>query len=420
MAGTPVGKRPFHAFLSHAHGGPASKLTSWLRGCAMWWASRWFDADTLPAGALIGTTLAKAIENCRALILLLSRNSVSRGWVEQEYNAAINQQTEHPSFRIIPVRLDDVQPPGFLANYSYLQLAGEGLSPAFAAGIIKGLYQPLGAVDVTNGQNVYVSRGWHLDDAQLADNVCAALEGVGLQLVGDAEDQASWADSRIAHIMDGCGGFVAVLPYREFSSPPTSKYILREWELATARGLPCLAVPDPRITPPDVIAGRPGLLGSEVGTDIARLTEAAAALAEDWAAPAHDPYIFYATDFGSENKILRKAVKELVEAITALPCVLGEYIRGEPVQREILKSVTGSALVLADISGEGPNVHIEVGAARARDVPVRLLRRGPSGRPAFMLRDQQVWDYATDADLLGRVAQIAYPYRRTLLRAGRL
>jgi hypothetical protein len=37
-----------------------------------------------------------------------------------------------------------------------------------------------------------------------------------------------------------------------------------------------------------------------------------------------------------------------------------------------------------------------------------------------MLRDQQVWDYRGEADLLGRVAQIGYPYRRSLLRSGRL
>ncbi|UOY00192.1 hypothetical protein [Blastococcus sp. PRF04-17] len=100
--------------------------------------------------------------------------------------------------------------------------------------------------------------------------------------------------------------------------------------------------------------------------------------------------------------------------------MLGEYVQGDPVQREILRAVGGASLVLADISGESPNVHVEVGAARVADVPVRLLRQGPPARPVFMLRDQQVWDYRSEADLLGRVAQISYPYRRSLLRSGRL
>jgi hypothetical protein len=74
-----------------------------------------------------------------------------------------------------------------------------------------------------------------------------------------------------------------------------------------------------------------------------------------------------------------------------------------------------AALVLADISKNAANVYVELGATRAANVPVAILRQGPPGRPVFMLRDQQVWDYSTDADFLGRVVRIIYPYRRSLL-----
>jgi hypothetical protein len=37
------------------------------------------------------------------------------------------------------------------------------------------------------------------------------------------------------------------------------------------------------------------------------------------------------------------------------------------------------------------------------------------GTAAFMLRDHQVWDYADDAGLLGRVRRVTYPYRRTVI-----
>jgi hypothetical protein len=417
MGGIPVGKRRFHAFLSHAHvdSGRADRLVAWLRDVAA--VPVWYDAVNMPPGATIAEVLPDAIENSRSLILLLSQESVSRGWVQHEYGAAINHQTQHRAFRIIPVRLDDVSPPGFLQNYSYVTLGGEGLDPQSAAGILKGLYQPATSIDPINGRNVYVSRGWHLDDAKLADVVCLALEDAGLQLIGDAEDQLSWVEGRVSSIIEGCGAFAAISPYRPTSSHKTSKYILREWELAAARDLPCLVVADPRVELPPDIAGRAGFikLAEEEAADAASLAEAAAALAEDWRTPVRSPYAFYATDFDAEGQPLRHAVKELVEAVTTLPCVLGEYVKGEVVQREILRAVSRATLVLADISGNGPNVYIEVGAARAADVPVFLLRQGPKGRPAFMLRDQQVWDYSTDSDLLGRVTRIAYPYRRTLL-----
>jgi hypothetical protein len=33
---------------------------------------------------------------------------------------------------------------------------------------------------------------------------------------------------------------------------------------------------------------------------------------------------------------------------------------------------------------------------------------------AFMLRDQQAYDYATDAELIGRAVRLTCPYRRFL------
>jgi TIR domain len=417
MGGIPVGKRQFHAFVSHAHvdKGRADQLVDWLRDVTG--VPIWYDADKVPTGGIIEEILDQAIEDSRSMICLLSEESVSRGWVQQEYRAAINHQTQHRAFRIIPVRLDDVSPPGFLQNYSNIALDGENIGRQAAAGILKGIYQPATSIDLINGRNTYVSRGWHLDDAKLAQVVCVALEDAGLQLIGDAEDQQSWVESRVAGIIEGCGAFAAILPYRPQSPHKTSKYVLREWELAAARDLPCLIIADPRVELPPDIVGRPGFVKSveNEAVDAESIAEAAAALAEDWMEPIRSPYVFYATDFDEERKPLRLAVKDLVEAITTLPCVLGEYVKGEPVQREILRTVAQAKVMLADITGNGPNVYVEVGAGRAADVDVRLLRQGPPGRPAFILRDMQVWDYSTDSDFLGRVTRITYPYRRTLL-----
>lgn len=417
MSDTPVGKRRFHAFLSHAHvdKNQADHLYNWLHNVAG--MPIWYDAFNMPPGATIAQALPEAIENSRSAILLLSNRSVSRGWVEEEFNAAINHRTRFRAFRIIPVRLDDVSPPGFLQNYSNISLGTSGIDMESAANILKGLYQPTTTVDPVNGRNTYVSRGWHVSDAPLANAVCAALSDAGLQLIGDAEDQPSWVEDRVAGAIEGCGAFAAILPHRLHSPCKTSKYVLREWELAATRGLPCLVVADPRVDPPSEAAGWPGLVQLTDASDLEshQIAERAVALAEDWRTPARFPYVFYATDFEVEDKSMRRIVEELVEAVTTLPCVLGEYLKGDVVQREILRSVTKSALVLADISKNAANVYVELGAARAANVPIAILRQGPPGRPVFMLRDQQVWDYSTDADLLGRVVRIIYPYRRSLL-----
>lgn len=197
------------------------------------------------------------------------------------------------------------------------------------------------------------------------------------------------------------------------TSHTTSKYVLREWRLAADRDLPCLVVPHPEVQLPPEISQWPGLVPST--EDAGELTDYALNLADEWHSPRREPYVFFATDFESESRSLRTLIKEAVEVVTALPCRIGEYVESNSVQSEIVRTVTGCSVLLADISADGPNVYIEIGAARAAGVPIALLRKGPPGRPAFMLRDQQVWDYASGAELVARAVRVSYPYRRYLL-----
>jgi hypothetical protein len=351
------------------------------------------------------------------MVLLLSRASVASGWVQQEFHAAINHQSLFRDFRIIPLRLDDVEPPGFLANYSNVALPEGNADAAAAAAVLRGLYQPHTAVDPAGARAVFLSRGWRPDDQALVDDVATALAAAGLQLLGDAEDRPTWGETRVGGVMSGCGAFAAVLPFRPHEPHTTSRYVLREWALAAGRGLPCLVVADPRVTLSEDQRQLPGLVpGAVAAAGRPGLDEAAMSLAESWQEPARSPYVFFATDFVADRSVARRVVKDLVESVTGLPCLVADYVEGGAVvQQEILRRVSGATLVLADISAGSPNVYVEVGAARGAGVPVALLRRGAPGRPPFMLRDQQVWDYVTDADMLGRVLRLIRPHRRALL-----
>lgn len=417
MPAISVGRRHFHAFISHAHvdGSVADTLVEWLTDTAH--IPIWYDARQLPPGATIAQALPNAIENSRSMIVLISEESVKRGWVQQEFNAAINHQTQYPDFRIIPVRVDDAQPPGFLANYSYITLAPAGLSLKTASDLLKGLYMPTSYADSQQGLDVYVSRGWQAGDEQLADPICALLGDAGLRLLGDSEDRLSWDENRVAEIMSGCGAFVGVLPHRQSSLYRTSKYILREWQLAASQGLASFVVADSRTELPADLPGEVNfVVESGMSSSLAaNMADAVAEFGENWRTPERSAHIFYATGFSQRDKVLRRTVKELGEAITAVPFILGEYVDGKIVQDDILHLVTTAMMVMADISEDNANVYVEVGAAKAAGAPVRLLRQGPPQRPAFMLRDLQIWDYTTDVELLGRVARILYPYRRRIL-----
>jgi hypothetical protein len=409
MAEAVIGKRPYHAFLSHAHvdKAQADRLYDFLSRVAG--IRVWYDTDDMPPGAAFGSRLYEAITSSRAVIILLSRNSVDRGWVEEEYHAAQNQRANHKDFRVIPLRLDDVEPPGFLSNLTNIEIGAGELDAGAASLILQALYLPPRiAPDPAYGKHTYFSRGWQAADAALAGIVSGALSSVGLRLVGDAQDQAKSDSGRVGGIMDGCGAFAAALPYRPSAPETTSKYVLDEWRLATERGLPCLVIPHPDVKLSAETRELPGL--TPPAEDAALLSEYAENLAEEWKTPQRAPYIFYATEFG--KKELHRSVIAAVEAATGVSCLLGEYVTGSPVQREILRAVSGATMMLADIAGDSPNVYIETGAALSAGTPVALL--GPPGRPVFMLRDQQVHDYANGAELVGRAVRVAYPYRRFL------
>ena len=93
MAEAVIGKRPYHAFLSHAHvnKAQAEQLHDFLSRVAG--IPVWYDAVNLPPGASFVLGLYEAIVKSRSAIILLSRDSVDSGWVEQERDAALNQHT---------------------------------------------------------------------------------------------------------------------------------------------------------------------------------------------------------------------------------------------------------------------------------------------------------------------------------------
>ena len=85
----PVDKREFHAFISYRHFDQdfVNKLDTWLTEDAG--LKIWLDRRNLPPGAKIVSYLPTAIENSRAIILILSKKATESGWVKEEYDFAI-------------------------------------------------------------------------------------------------------------------------------------------------------------------------------------------------------------------------------------------------------------------------------------------------------------------------------------------
>jgi hypothetical protein len=412
---TPVHRRKYHAFLSHAHADKASvdAIHSWLTDVAG--IPVWYDATHLSPSASIVTALEEGISQSRTVMLVLSDASVRSGWVQEEYSAAMAQRAAHRDFRIVPIRLGDVGVPGFLQTTKWVDVSDGGLAISQADDLLASLYGEDTVIEPGTARDLYVSRTWRDAEAGIADFVCRAVADLGFRLIGDSKDQDGFDEGeRIRSMIASCGAFMAVLPDR--GGGETSGYMLREIEQASSLGLPMLIVAEPGVRlnePLDQAAVRisPELSDGELAT----LQRRAQNLDEEWERPQAPHRVFFSTILdpgsGQRNRCIRRAL----ERVTAMPCLIGDNIREGQIQRVIVDAIRSAFLVVADVSEGNLNTCIEAGVALGAERRLHLVAAGPRRRPAFMFRDHQVWYYDDEVDLLGLAHRIGHPYRRRIL-----
>jgi hypothetical protein len=415
-------KRPYAAFLSHAHADKplVDRLARWLKKVAD--VRVWYDSDELPAGSQIAGHLPDAIVRCRSMIIVLSRASVRSGWVNEEYNVAVAERARSRGFRIIPIRIDDCEVPGFLQTTKWID-ASAGLDASGALALLLSLYAHDREFEPETARDIYISRSWRDSEAALPDLICRKLDRAGFRLIGDAPDQKDFDENRVASIISGCGALVAIAPDRGNGS--TSNYILREARLANSLGVPA------RIFAPDGVQLDGAL--EPIATRLPNGAEADAGgghlvdrtievVDETWVAPKYPHYVFLGASLEEERAQAVDLVTRLIRHVTAMPCEIGDRIPTPQVQETIASRIRGARAVIADISARegdtGPqniNICIEAGIARGAAVPLHLIAKGARGSPPFMFRDLQVLYYANDLELLGAIHQIARRYRKRVI-----
>jgi hypothetical protein len=93
----------------------------------------WLDEEEILVGESIPSAVERGLRDADFVLLCLSKAAAERGWVEAERDATVIQQFRERKERVLPVRLEDVQPPHLIAQLAYADLfPGD---QAFAAGI---------------------------------------------------------------------------------------------------------------------------------------------------------------------------------------------------------------------------------------------------------------------------------------------
>lgn len=425
----PVHRRPYAVFLSHAHADVTfvNELYTWLHDTAG--VEVWFDSRHLDGGTSIRGGLTAAIEHCRGMLILGTREALDKGWVEFEVDVAMDERARsRGDFRVIPLRVDCAPVDRLVRGLSWIDMPAPRLDMPSAAAILRALYPGDRHKDPRTSRDVYVSASWRSEDSASAVAVCRRLRHEGLRMIGDSKDQKGFRSDRIKTIIESCGAFVAIIPFRNseadaFADRGAYKYFLTEIGLARSANMPMAVIADDRIRLDEAARGLRVLPMRLDATECSKEIElAVAGLAQDWRPPSSPQYIFLSVALESAHASLAHPARELIERVTGMATITGQEVRTAPVDQAIMDSLTQAHFVVADLSGPDDasfnlDVCIEVGMARAKGVSYEVFANGPQRRPPFMLGRPQLQAYADDLELLGKLHRVVRDYRRRLIGA---
>lgn len=130
-----------NVFLSYTRGDAAivDRISHDLRAQGI---ETWMDRQDLMAGQNWLPQIEKALSEADFLLVFLSPASLKSVWVQQEYRMAFELQRREGGTRVIPVLLEKVELPPFLASIQYVD---------FTDSYFEGMKQLLRALQVSEG-----------------------------------------------------------------------------------------------------------------------------------------------------------------------------------------------------------------------------------------------------------------------------
>jgi signal transduction histidine kinase len=153
-----------HVFLCHSSQDKPAVRELYHKLSAEGWIDVWFDEKNLLPGQDWEYEIEKALDESDAVIVCLSRNSVTKeGFVQKELKFVIDIALEKPegTIYILPVRLDNYSPPRRLRSYHYVDYFDENKIQGFA-GLINALKVKLDK-KISNEVHANASKGTNDD-----------------------------------------------------------------------------------------------------------------------------------------------------------------------------------------------------------------------------------------------------------------
>lgn len=101
----------------------------------------WLDAFDILPGESIVSKINEGLDECKYILLFLSKNSVNSKWVEKEWQSALWNEIDSNKIKIIPIKLEDCEIPSLLKTKKYID---------FSKDYNRGLYELIHALKEYN------------------------------------------------------------------------------------------------------------------------------------------------------------------------------------------------------------------------------------------------------------------------------
>lgn len=430
----PIAERNFDAFLSHAHLDKATVVNDIYKWCRDHAGMKlWYDSERLSSGN-ISPQLGEAIADSQAGILVLTKASVERGFVEDEASHFSRQRSQFKDFQIILLQTEACELPEYLQSLFRLDVSDSGFNAEAAVRLIAALHKHHSSPDSLKRPPIYMARGSRPTEVDKANAVAAVLRSAGFRILRDFPQQ-EMEDDRLRRIMKGCLGMVALVPHRPTEPIITSEGILDEIRIAIDETIPIWLIVDEGLDPlllPTGLAGNPPAvrLSDKDLADRNKLLGGAEKFRSDLRRqggrkPAH---CFLGHVFrGAESRSVYELARRCVESVAGIPCYSGDELYGSIMLPEIMRRIADAEFCIFDISDETGGfalstcieAGIAMGAAQAAAADrgqvlrnIHIISRGPRRDPPFMFGAMQVSYYQNELELMGLLRKLCLNYRR--------
>ena len=329
------------------------------------------------------------------------------------------------SSSVIPLRLDGADVSNLvLPGHAWIDLQSSGLTAETAAKILHAFYPGRRFPNPRRLHDVYVSASWRDTDNRSAVVVCRELVNTGFRLAGDSKYQRGFSDDRVERLIDSCGAFVSIIPFRdeEYASLASEnyRYFLAEVEAARKAGLPMLVIVDPRVKS-DVDLHHAWLrMDTQAESCPEDVKRSITALWADYQEPRRPHKIFFVSNGKAAAAERGSPLRQTVERVTSMHTIACGDDPKQRSQGAIEDLIKSSFMVLCDLSGaDGQSfdidVCVQVGMALVLRANLELLAKRAPDSSSFMLRD--FLTYGDEAEQLAIVHQLVLPYRRRIIEA---